>query len=232
MGCANPTAPATLPLVRRIAAIAALVVAIVVLGVAQLVLPGIAARRIRTRLSAYGSVRSVSVQAFPAIELLWHHADSVHISLASYQSGSGQVGSLLGQLGGVGSLVVGADQLDVGLLRLRDATLRKRGQTLSAAARVSEADLRAAVPFLDGVVPVASGDGSLILRGAVTVLGVTARATATVLTRGGALIVSPNVAFGALATLTLFSDPHVAVRRVSATSAPGGFTVSAQAVLR
>lgn len=217
---------------RRIAAIAALLVALIALAVAQLVLPGVAAQRIESRLSAYGSVRSVSVDAFPAIELLWHHADAIRIDLASYRSGSGEVGSLLAQLRGVGSVDVAADQLDVGLLRVRDATLRKRGRALSAGARISEADLRAAVPFLDGVLPVGSAPGTVTLRGAATLLGVTASATATVAPRNGALILSPGVPFGALATLTLFSDPHVAVQGVTATSAPDGFRVSARGVLR
>jgi hypothetical protein len=218
--------------VRRIAVIAVLVALVLGLGVAQLVLPGIAAQRIRTRLGAYGLVRSVQVDAFPAIELLWHHADQIHIDLAAYRSGSGQVGSLLSQLTGVDSLDVSAGQLDIGLLRLRDATLHKRGAQLSADARVSESDLRAAVPFLDGVVPVASANGTLILQGAATVLGLTASAQATVGVADGALLVSPNVPFGALATLTLFSDPHVAVQGVAAATVPGGFTVSARGVLR
>lgn len=217
---------------RRIAAIAVLLVALIALAVAQLVLPGVAARRIEKRLSAYGPVRSVSVQAFPAIKLLWHHADAIHIDLVSYRSGSGEVGSLLAQLGGVGSLDVAADQLNIGLLRVRDATLHKRGRALRAGARISEADLRAAVPFLDGVVPVASAPATVTLRGAATLLGVTTSATATVAPRNGALILSPNVPFGALATLTLFSDPHVAVQGVFATSQPGGFRVSARGVLR
>ena len=219
--------------VRRIAAIGVLLAAIVVLGLAQLLLPGIAAQRIRDRLRPYGSVRSVSVDAFPAIELLWHHADSVHIELASYRSGTGQAGSLLGALGGVGSLDVIADQLDIGLLRLRDATLRKRGGTLSASAAINESDLRAAVPFLDGVAPVASADGTLTLQGQATVLGLTARATATVTaTAAGAIIVTPDVPFGGLATVTVFDDPHVAVRSVAGAPTAGGFRVSAQGVLR
>jgi hypothetical protein len=40
------------------------------------------------------------------------------------------------------------------------------------------------------------------------------------------------VPFGALATLTLFSDSHVTVEGVAATSAPSGFRVSALGVLR
>jgi hypothetical protein len=192
----------------------------------------VAEQHIRDRLRAYGSVRSVSVDAFPAIKLLWHHADAIHIRLASYRSSSGAAGSLLGQLHGVGILDVAADRVELGLLRVRDVTLRKRGRDLSASATISDADLRAAIPFLDGVVPVSSAPGTVTLRGAATVLGVTATATATVRTERGALILTPDVPFGALATLTLFSDPHVDVQSVAATTAGDGFMLSARGVLR
>ena len=42
-----------------------------VLVLAQLLLPGIAASRISSRVGKYGTVESVSVSAWPAIELLW-----------------------------------------------------------------------------------------------------------------------------------------------------------------
>lgn len=202
------------------------------LGLAQLLLPGIAANRLRSHLSRYGEVQSVHVSAFPAIELLWHNADSVRIALASYRSQGEQVGSLLEQAGKVGSIDVTATVADLGLLRLRHVTLRKRGSRFTAAARVSESDLRAAVPFLDGVVPVTGEGDRLILRGTATVLGVSATVDATVAVRDGALVVAPDVPFGGLAALTLFSDPHVAVQTVTATAAPGGFTVSATGYLR
>ena len=45
-------------------------------------------------------------------------------------------------------------------------------------------------------------------------------------------MVTPDVPFGGLATVTLFSDPRIRVTGVSATPAPGGFTVRGTAVLR
>jgi hypothetical protein len=218
--------------VRRIAALGVLVVVLLVLVVAQLVLPGIAANRLRSHLSRYGEVRTVHVSAFPAIKLLWHRADSVHIALATYRSPSGEVGNLLGQAGNVGSIDVTASEAELGLLRLRDVALRKRGSRFTATARVTESDLRAAVPFLDGVVPVTTGGEGLVLRGTATVLGVTATVDATVEARDGALVIAPNVPFGGLATLTLFADPHVAVQTVGAAAAAGGFAVSATGYLR
>ncbi|MFZ0377875.1 MAG: hypothetical protein WAL38_08625, partial [Solirubrobacteraceae bacterium] len=57
---------------------------LLVLVVAQLVLPGIAADRLRDQLARSGTVISVKVSAFPAIELLWGDADSVVVRLGRY----------------------------------------------------------------------------------------------------------------------------------------------------
>jgi hypothetical protein len=216
---------------RRIAAIAAAVL-VALLVIAQLVLPGIAAQRLRDRLARSGKVISVEVHAFPAIELLWHQADRVVVRVAQYRSSPGHFGDLLSETADVGSLDASAQQLDTGLLTLRDASLRKRGDELTGSARVTEADIQAALPILQSVQPIASGDGGLTLRGTATLLGVTATVDATVAARDGQLLVAPDVPFGGLATITLFSNPHVAVQSVSAQSELGGFTVSGAARLR
>jgi hypothetical protein len=218
--------------VRRIVLLASAGVVILVLVVAQFVLPGIAEQRLRDRLARHGTVLSVKVEAFPAITLLWHHADKVVIRMASYRAGSASLGGQLAQAGDVGSLEASAGVLQTGLLRLRHATLRKRGDELTATATVTESDLRSAVPFLDNVQPLASTDGALTLRGTATLFGLTASADATVAAQDGKLLVAPDVPFGGLATLTLFDNPHVAVQDVSASPADGGFTVSASARLR
>ena len=83
----------------------AVLAVVVLLAVAQLVLPGLAAQRVRSQLDPYGQVESVSVGAFPAIELLWHHADSVSVELASFRSaGTGAVDTEFGRLHDVGTL--------------------------------------------------------------------------------------------------------------------------------
>jgi hypothetical protein len=212
---------------KRLAAVATALVVVVVLGVAQLVLPGVAAQRLRDRLSASGTVMSVKVSAFPAIELLWHHADRVVVRMADYRAAVTALGSTLAGAGDAGSVDASAAQLDVGLLTLRDATLRKRGDQLTGSARVTEADLRAAVPFIDDVRPIASGGGQLTLQGTATLFGVTASVGATVAAQGGNVIVQPDVPFGGFATLTVFSNPHLAVDDVAASAAPGGFSLQA-----
>lgn len=216
---------------RRIVVLAVAGLVVLVLVVGQLVLPGIAAQRLRDKLSGSGQVLSVEVHAFPAIELLWHDADRVVIRMASYRSDSGRLGSFLGQAGGVGSIDASAGEVDIGLLKLHDAQLRKRGGTLTGSARVTEDDLRAAAPFLQSLQPIASGNGRLTLRGTASLFGVSATVDATVAAHDGALVVQPDVPLGALATVTAFSDPRIEVESVGATSGPGGFTVTARARL-
>jgi hypothetical protein len=218
--------------VRRLIALAVAGLVVALLIVAQLVLPGIAASRLRDQLSRSGTVLSVEVSAFPAIELLWHHADKVVVRMGRYQSSASAVGSRLDGAAGVGTIDASAQEFDTGALTLRNATLLKRGSELSGSATVQQADLRAAVPFLQDVQPVASSGGQLIMRGTANLLGLTASVDAVVAAQGGALVVAPDVPFGGIATITLFNDPHVQVQSVSAVSVPGGFRVNAQAKLQ
>jgi hypothetical protein len=218
--------------VRRIIALAVAGVVLAILIVAQLVLPGIAAQRLRDDLARSGNVRSVRVSAFPAIELLWGQADTVVVRLGRYRAGASQIGGKLGRAADVGTIDASAQELDSGAITLRDATLRKRGDELSGAATVTQADLRAAVPFLDNVQPVASGNGRLTLRGTASLLGLSASVDATVSAQDGALVVAPDVPLGGIATITLFNDPHVRVQSVSAVTVPGGFELLAQARVR
>ncbi len=204
---------------------------VVVLGVAQLVLPGIAAQRLRDQLGRNGQVRSVHVHAFPAIQLLWHRADRVEISLGDYRLASAGLAAKLGQTADVGSLTASATRFQTGLLTLRDATLITRGSELSATATVTEADLRSALPILDSVTPVASGGGRLTLRGTASLFGVSAAVDVTVSPQSGNLVVVPNLPLGGLATTTIFSDPHISVQSVAATPIPGGFSVRGTARL-
>ena len=214
---------------RRLIALAVVGVVLAVLIVAQLALPGIAASRLRDQLAHSGTVLSVQVSAFPAIKLLWHHADKVVIRMGRYQSGASDLGNRLSDAAGVGTIDASVQELDSGALTLRNATLTKRGSELTGAATVLTADLRAAVPFLDNVQPIASGDGRLTLRGTASLLGLRATVDATAAAQNGALVVAPNVPFGGLATITLFDHPNVRVQSVSAVAVPGGFRISAQA---
>ena len=216
---------------RRIAVLTAAGLVLLVLVVAQLLLPGIAAQELRDDLEQSGTVLEVKVSAFPAIKLLWHKADSVVVRMGRYRSGASHLGGTLGRAADADSLDASAQELDVGPLTLRNATLRKRGTELTGSATVTEADLRSAVFFLDNVEPVASGNGRLTLRGTASFLGLRTTVDATVAAKDGDLVVAPDVPLGGIAAITLFDNPHVQVKSVSATNVPGGFRVSAGATV-
>jgi hypothetical protein len=217
--------------VRRAIAIGLLVV-VALLVVAQLVLPGVAERRLRDRLGRDGTVTQVEVHAFPAIKLLWHRADRVVLRMRGASAGTGRLADLLASTRDADEVDGRADEIKVSLLRLRDARLRKRGDRLEGRATVTTADLNSALPPGFTLRPVAAGGGALVFEGTANVLGTTIRARAVVAARDGKLLVAPDVPFGGLAALTVFSDPRVEVRGVGAYATPNGFTLTAEARLR
>jgi hypothetical protein len=174
----------------------------------------------------------VSVSAFPAVQLLWKHADSVTVHLASFRGDGAQLSGRLDQLHDVGTLHASIDRATVGLLTVRDAHLVKHDSSLVATARITDADLRGALPIVRSVTPVASADGRLTLRGSADVFGQAVSIDFSVRVLRGAIVVSPDVPLGGIAAVTAFSDPDVRVTGVSAAPAPGGFTVRATATLR
>jgi hypothetical protein len=66
-----------------------------------------------------------------------------------------------------------------------------------------------------------------VLRGSVTLFGATVTANAVLLAQDGKLRIAPDVPFGGLAALTVFSDPHIHVDGVGAQATPSGFLVTA-----
>jgi hypothetical protein len=207
-----------------IAALVVVAAVLALLAACQLVLPGIAAGRLRTMLARSGTVRSVSVSAWPAVELLWHHADSATVAMRSWSPAPGGLSGQLGQLSDVGVLRASAGVVRVGAITVHDAWLRSVRGRLVGEGTVRESDLRGAVPFLRSVVPVASAGGALILRGTASVLGlIDGSVDATVRARGGALLLTPDVPLGGLARLTVFSARGVRITGVSARTVPGGF---------
>jgi hypothetical protein len=207
-------------------------VAILVLGVGQLLLPGIAAQSVRSRLAAHGSVLSAEVSAFPAIELLFGDANRVSVVMGRYRVGAAQVASDLQQAAGVNDLEVRAHSLTTGRLTLTGVALTKRGSAVSGRADISEAALRGAVPFLSSVTPVASGGGRLTLLGTANIpfLGPVS-AEATVAAVGGRVVVA-GVGLFSIFHLTVFSDPHLDVTSVAGARTPGGLRLSVRARYR
>jgi hypothetical protein len=197
------------------------------LAVAQLLLPGLAASRLRDQLSRDGSVQRVTVHAFPAVELLWGHADSVTVSFDRLTASRARTGELLGRAVHVGRLSVTAGIAREGPLLLRRVSLHKDGPTIAASALVTDAALRDALPAGFSAQPVASGAGQLLLRARASLFGLGLAVDALVAARNGALVIQPvGVPLASLATVTVFSDPHVAVQSVGAGRVAGGYAVS------
>ena len=204
----------------------------VALVLSQLVLPGVAERRLRDRLERNGTVEAVDVRVFPALELLWDRSDRVTVRMVQARAGTGRFAELLASTGDTDRLDARVATLRVLTLSFRDVTLRKRGRTLSGSATVTHADLRAALPEGFDVRPVASGDGVLVFEGRAALLGRELRGQATVSVRDGDIVLAPNVPFGGFLTLTVFQDPRIEVLSVGTRPRPDGFLLTARARLR
>jgi len=210
----------------------AIAVVVVVIAASQAFLPRIAANDVRARIEPDGQVLSVKVSAFPALKLLWHHADTVTVKLGNYRTPPSDVPGLLQEAKDVGTLNVSIDTLRSAQLTLHDVTLTKHGSELVGSARVEDADLRAALPVLESVTPVSSADGQLRLRGKGGAFGITATVTAVVTTNDGKVVVTPAGLLGDFVNVTVFDDQQVYVQSVSGAPASGGLTVSIRAELR
>jgi hypothetical protein len=197
-----------------------LVVAVLVL--AQLVLPGVAAQKVRERVARYGTVESASVKVYPAIKLLWGRVDSAIVRAKSLRITVAQTGDLLWSTRPIDHLTLSADSLQVGSLKLSDVSLSKRGNALSAQASASEADLHASLPAGMDVQPVASGGGQVEVRVTGGLFGLQASVRALVSAQRGQLVVQPEGLLGGLGRITLFADPRVLVQGVGVSREPNG----------
>lgn len=206
---------------RAALALGGLVVAIFVGG--QLALPRLAERRIERQLRDTGEVRRVSVSVFPAVKLLWRHADRVHIDIGDARAGTGRLVKLLREARGVGRLDARVARLRLGPLLLRDVRFAKHQALLNGEAAVTDADLTAALPSQFGVRPVDTGDGQLVLEGTAGPFAARARLVAS----DGAVVIAPEGLLGALGTLTVFRDARIEVTSVGSKPREGGFTLSA-----
>ena len=210
---------------------------VLVLALAQIFLPGIAASRISSRLKHYGSVQSVSVSAWPALKLLWGSADSVKVRALNLRVTPAQTAKLLWEGRGLSSIEMSATRAQEGPLRLRDVRLRKRGSALSAQALVTQADASAALPPGMSVSLLGSEGGSVKVRASGGLFGVGAPVDAVAGPSEGKLIAHPLGLLLEGFHLTLFAEPHVYIQGVGASSidtprAEGAYRLSISARLR
>lgn len=194
-------------------------VVLVVLVLAQVLLPRIAASEISSRVARYGSVESVKVSAWPAVKLLWGKADSVQVKARSLALEPSQAAKLLWESREVAREDLSAEHVRVGSLQLSDATLHKRGRRLSALASTDQAAVRAALPEGFDVRLLRSQGGQVEVQASGGLFGVGAGVDALALASDGRLVAHPLGFLIEGLQLTVFSDRHVYVEGVSA-SAP------------
>ena len=189
---------------------------VLLLALAQLILPRLAASRISSRVGRYGRVQSVSVSAWPAVELLWGHVGSVRVRAQSLALSPAQAAALRWEARGTASMDVSAEHVQLGSLRVTDASLRKRGSAMSAQALTSEADVKAALPPGFGVQLLRSEHGEVEVQATGGLFGVGASVNAVAGASDGKLVAHPLGFLVEALQLTLFSDPHVYVEGVGA----------------
>ena len=220
---------------RALLAVAALLVAAVI--AAQLLLPGIAASRLRSDLEARGSNVHVDVDAFPAVKLLFKRADRVTVDVTDYRSaGAGEGTSLpdlLARTEAVGDLDVHVRVLQDRLLRMQDVRLRKDGDALVADVALRTADVDAALPARLQVTGGSDEDG-LSVAGVTSVFGSELRAQARILVDDeGRIVLRPEgIPLASLVTVPVFSDERIAVDAIGARPTADGFAVTARGHLR
>ncbi|HTW43184.1 MAG TPA: LmeA family phospholipid-binding protein [Solirubrobacteraceae bacterium] len=192
---------------------------VVVLALAQVLLPRLAASRISSRVGRYGKVESVSVSAWPALKLLWGDANSVRVRAKSLSLSPAQAAGLLWEGRDVASMDLSAQSVQLESLHLTDASLQQRGSALHAQALVSEAAVQAALPTGFGVRLLRSEDGRVEVRATGGLFGVGASVNALALASDGKLVAHPVGFLVEALQLTLFSNPHVYVEGVGASVA-------------
>ncbi|HEV3047739.1 MAG TPA: LmeA family phospholipid-binding protein [Solirubrobacteraceae bacterium] len=208
---------------------------VVVLALAQLILPRIAASMIGSKVGRYGKVQSVSVSSFPAIQILWGDVGSVRVHASSLTLSPAQVSSLLWEARGTGGLELHAERVELGSLALTDATLRKHGSSLSAEALASEASVQRALPAGVSVRLLHSGGGQVEVQATGSLFGLNASVNAVAGASDGQLVAHPLGFLIEAFQLTLFSSDHVYVEGVGASvhsHDPTGYRLTMQASLR
>ena len=208
---------------------------VLLLVLTQLLLPGVAARRIRSRVGRYGTVKSVSVSAWPALKVLWGDADAVTVRAGSLHLTPAQTAKALDEAGSAARVTLSAEHVQVGVAQVTEATLEKRGGVLTAEATMTRQEVKAALPEGVEVELLESAGGRVRTRVSGALFGVAATVEAIAEASDGELIVHPVGFLIEGFRLVLFAEPHVYVEGVGASEAPGpspGYRLTVTAQLR
>jgi pSer/pThr/pTyr-binding forkhead associated (FHA) protein len=210
---------------------------VLVFGVGQLVLPGVAEDRLRAKLEQYGPVRRVHISSTPAIQLLWHRADRVEVAMDSYTAKAGgqrtSLADFLSKTRDATKLDVNVGVLHSQVLTLHEVRLHKEGDFLVGHAELSQQELSAALPgFLD-LRPVSASQEGIVVQVSASVLGQRLTVHARLLAERGHVLVRPEgIPFGSLASVSVFDDPRVYVESLGAELRGEQYFLTARARLK
>jgi hypothetical protein len=206
---------------------------------AQLLLPGVAEDNLRSDLDKQGTDARVEIKAFPAVKLLFGHADDVTIEVANLKTDEDggddgdSLSDLLAQTSKTKKLDVHVNVLEDKLLRIQDVRLTKDGDALTAVVKLRKSDVDEALPaelsLTDTKVP-----NGLAVAGSTDVFGEQIDAEAKIYADDdGSLVLEPSdELLGDLVSVPIFEDPRVAVDSISAKNSGDGYVVTARGHLR
>ena len=199
-----------------IVAVAAILVALV-----QLIGPAIAAKVVEGKVRKYGTVKSVTVKAWPAVKLLWRDADEVDVEAGTLTLSPEQAVSLLGEGKGTGTVHTRARAVVLGGLRLTGVRFDKYGPELTAEGTVSEADIAAVLPAGVTVALVGSQEGEVRVKVSGGLFGFGASVEAVAEAEDGKLVARPVGLLGGL-KLDIFESEDVKIEGVEAEALASG----------
>lgn len=201
--------------IASLAAIAALLV------LAQLLLPVIAEHRVRDRVGRYGTVKSATVKAWPAVKLLWGDVDEVRVKAGALKLTPAQSAALVAEAHGATKVAASAEVVREGPLRLTQVRLLKHGSALYGVGLLSERDVKRALPPGFDVTLVGSEGGTVTVRASGGLFGLSASVEAVARAQNGELVAVPSASLLAGFKLVLFADPRVYVEGVQARPVQG-----------
>jgi hypothetical protein len=223
-------------------ALGALGALVLLVVLAQAFLPALAAKRVEDRVARYGTVHSAHVSAFPAVELLWGKADSVTVHAGALTVSATQIGSLMWEARAVHDMTLTAASVNIRAaalpagLTMSGVRMEKRGSFISTSATLTQKQLDGALPSGFRVQPIASGEGEMQVRASGGLFGVQASIEALVRPLEGKLVAEPRgFPLAGIATVTLFSDPHLKVQSIGVrvlSQTPLAYGLSLSAILR
>lgn len=191
-------------------------VVLVLLVIAQFVLPPLASKLVRESLEPPDRGVSVSVSSFPAVTLLFGHADSATVHIAEARpGGTGGLENLLSRASHVNRLTANANTMYLGPLELKHASLSKNGSALIARATVTQKAIEHVLPVTLHLNAADVSTGGLQLSLSTSVFGHQVSLRARLVAQAGALEIAPELPLIGFINVSVFNDPNVAVTAVS-----------------